>query len=250
MISRSRSSRSPTRWRALGEAYEQLDDQHADVLEEQLFRPVQSAYGRAQRTYSEFASRSQLRARTFSVHSPGAQSQTVRELIERAGDAAYDADQSIAELQDSMLPVEVGRSRAARRPLAGPRDAVGGAGPRPRARAHGRSLAARPPTRSSRLPAHEEEDLAAGRRGGARYERALRGGRTGQGRRAGGPRQRPAGLCRRSQAPRHGVAAEQARPCRRHPEGRRAGRHRVPQRHARPRLPPACRAPGDPPRSP
>ncbi len=55
----------------LGEAYEQLDDQHADVLEEQLFRPVQSAYGRAQRTYAEFASRSQLRARTFSAHSPG-----------------------------------------------------------------------------------------------------------------------------------------------------------------------------------
>lgn len=92
----------------LGEAYEQLDEQHADILEEQLFRPVQSAYGRAQRTYADFASRSQLRARTFAPHSPGAQSQSVRELIERAGDAAYDADQSIAELQDSMLPVEVG----------------------------------------------------------------------------------------------------------------------------------------------
>jgi len=92
----------------LGEAYEQLDEQHGDVLEEQLFRPVQSAYGRAQRTYSEFASRSALRARTFSEHSPGVQSQGVRVLIERAGDAAYDADQAIAELQDSMLPVEVG----------------------------------------------------------------------------------------------------------------------------------------------
>ena len=41
---------------ALGEAYEQLDEQTADVLEEQLFRPVQAAYGRARRTYSEFAS--------------------------------------------------------------------------------------------------------------------------------------------------------------------------------------------------
>jgi hypothetical protein len=92
----------------LGEAYEQLDEQHGDVLEEQLFRPVQSAYGRAQRTYSEFASRTQLRARTFSPHSPGAQSQSVRDLIDRAGDAAYDADQAIADLQDSMLPVEVG----------------------------------------------------------------------------------------------------------------------------------------------
>jgi hypothetical protein len=92
----------------LGEAYEQLDEQHGDVLEEQLFRPVQGAYGRAKRTYSEFASRSALRARTFDAHSPGVQSQSVRVLIERAGDAAYDADQSIADLQDSLLPIEVG----------------------------------------------------------------------------------------------------------------------------------------------
>jgi hypothetical protein len=92
----------------LGEAYEQLDDQHGDILEEQLFRPVQSAYGRAKRTYAEFATRSSMRPRSFDTHSPGAQSQSVRELIERAADAAYDADQSIAELQDSMLPVEVG----------------------------------------------------------------------------------------------------------------------------------------------
>lgn len=93
---------------ALGEAYEQLDEDTADVLEEQLFRPVQSAYGRARRTYSEFASRSSLRGRTFGAHSPGLQSQGVRALIDRAVDAAQDADQSIAELQDSMLPVEVG----------------------------------------------------------------------------------------------------------------------------------------------
>jgi hypothetical protein len=92
----------------LGEAYEQLDEQHGDVLEQQLFRPVQSAYGRAQRTYAEFAARSGLRARTFSAHSPGLQSQSVQALIERAGDAAHDAEQAIAELQDSMLPVEVG----------------------------------------------------------------------------------------------------------------------------------------------
>ncbi|MGA9860222.1 MAG: hypothetical protein WBQ18_20310, partial [Solirubrobacteraceae bacterium] len=92
----------------LGEAYEQLDEQHADTLEAQLFRPVQSAYGRAKRTYAEFAARSQLRARNFDAHSPGSQAQSVRELVERAGDAAYDADQSIADLQDSMLPVEVG----------------------------------------------------------------------------------------------------------------------------------------------
>ena len=92
----------------LGEAYEQLDETHADVLEEQLFRPVQSAYGRAVRTHTDFASRSGLRPRSFAPHSPGLQSQTVQDLIERAADAVQDADQSIAELQDSMLPVEVG----------------------------------------------------------------------------------------------------------------------------------------------
>jgi hypothetical protein len=92
----------------LGEAYEQLDEQHGDVLEERLFRPVQGAYGRAKRTYAEFASRSNLRARSFDAHSPGVQSQSVQDLVERAADAAYDADQSIADLQDSMLPVEVG----------------------------------------------------------------------------------------------------------------------------------------------
>jgi len=93
---------------SLGEAYEQLDEHNADVLEERLFRPVQGAYGRGQRTHSEFASRSSLRARTFDAHSPGSQAQSVRELIERAAQEAEDADQAIAELQDSMLPVEVG----------------------------------------------------------------------------------------------------------------------------------------------
>ena len=38
---------------ALGAAYELLDEQTADRMEEQLFRPVQQAYGRAQRTHSE-----------------------------------------------------------------------------------------------------------------------------------------------------------------------------------------------------
>ncbi len=93
---------------SLGEAYEQLDEQHADILEAELFRPVQAAYGRAQRTHSEFATRTGLRTRSFAAHSPGVQSQSVQQLIERAADASEDADQSIADLQDSMLPVEVG----------------------------------------------------------------------------------------------------------------------------------------------
>jgi hypothetical protein len=93
---------------SLGEAYEQLDEHTADVLEDQLFRPVQLAYGRAKRTHSEFATRSNLPTRAFDAHTPGPQSQSVQALIERAVDATRDADQSIAELQDSMLPIEVG----------------------------------------------------------------------------------------------------------------------------------------------
>ena len=42
---------------ALGAAYEQLDEQSGDRLEEELFRPVQLAYGRARRTHAGFAER-------------------------------------------------------------------------------------------------------------------------------------------------------------------------------------------------
>jgi hypothetical protein len=93
---------------AFGEAYEQLDERAGDVLEEKLFRPVQSAYALARRTYSDFAARSNLRARTFAPHTAGPAGQSIQSLIERAVDAVHDADQSIADLQDSMLPVEVG----------------------------------------------------------------------------------------------------------------------------------------------
>ena len=92
----------------LGEAYEQLDERTADELEDVLFRPVQLAYGRAQRTHLEFARRSGLPGRQFEPQSPGLQSQSARELIEGGADAAGAADQLIGALQDSMLPVEVG----------------------------------------------------------------------------------------------------------------------------------------------
>jgi len=93
---------------ALGAAYEQLDEHTADVLEEQLFRPVQVAYGRAQRTYAGFASRHGLTARSFGVASAGLPSQGVRGFLEHAVEAVEDADIALATLQDSMLPVEVG----------------------------------------------------------------------------------------------------------------------------------------------
>jgi hypothetical protein len=93
---------------AVGDAYDQLDERTADALEAQLFRPLQSAYGRAQRTYAGFAGRHGLESRSFEATGPGAPSRGVREFIETAADAVSEADTILADLQDSMLPVEVG----------------------------------------------------------------------------------------------------------------------------------------------
>jgi hypothetical protein len=92
---------------ALGEAYEQLDEQTADRLEEQLFRPVQTAYGRGQRTYAAFAGRTGGRERTFTAPGPGLPAQA-RDHVARAIDQVHLADDTLGTLQDSMLPVEVG----------------------------------------------------------------------------------------------------------------------------------------------
>ncbi|MDQ6745851.1 MAG: hypothetical protein M3Z27_07560 [Actinomycetota bacterium] len=93
---------------ALGEAYEWLDDQSADRLEEELFRPAQAAFGRAQRTHLEFAGRHGLPAAAFSAPSLGGRPGDARGAIERAAGALAGADQTLATLQDSMLPVDVG----------------------------------------------------------------------------------------------------------------------------------------------
>jgi hypothetical protein len=93
---------------ALGAAYEALDEASADRLEEGLFRPVQAAYGRAQRTHAGFAERYGLPGRTFTPASAGLPSQGVKGFLERAVEAIVEADTLLAELQDSMAPVEVG----------------------------------------------------------------------------------------------------------------------------------------------
>jgi hypothetical protein len=93
---------------ALGEAYEQLDEQSADRLEERLFRPVQIAYGRAQRTYTSFAERHELPGRMFAPATPPPPSAGVRGLIDAATAAVAGADYTLGELQDSLAPVEVG----------------------------------------------------------------------------------------------------------------------------------------------
>lgn len=91
----------------LGEAYESMEEHAADRLEDQLFRPLQAAYGTARRTHAEFAARHGMPGRTFAQPSPGRPAGP-REELELAAEQVRSADETIATLQDSMLPVEVG----------------------------------------------------------------------------------------------------------------------------------------------
>jgi hypothetical protein len=93
---------------ALGEAYEQLTTGPADKLEEELFQPVQAAYGRAKKTHAGFAQRHGLPARTFMPAEPGLPSTGIHGFIDNAVAAVEEADAELVELQDSMAPVEVG----------------------------------------------------------------------------------------------------------------------------------------------
>jgi hypothetical protein len=109
----------------LAEAYEQLDEQSAEKLEEECFRPLQLAYGRAKRTHTEFAGRHALQAAAFDQQATGLASQGAAAFIARAVEAAGAADRTLAGLQDSMLPVEAGDEElragltAVREPLGG-----------------------------------------------------------------------------------------------------------------------------------
>jgi hypothetical protein len=93
---------------ALGDAYELLDEATADRLEESLFAPVQGAYGRAKRTHAEFAARHGLPAHAFASPPSGAPSHGVKGFVELAVEAVGRADAALVQLQDSLLPVEVG----------------------------------------------------------------------------------------------------------------------------------------------
>jgi hypothetical protein len=93
---------------AIGDAYELLDDVSAEQLEDTLFGPVQAAYGRAKRTHAEFADRHGLPKRTFASPPSGAPSRGVKGFLDQAVGAVVKADGELGQLQDSMLPVEVG----------------------------------------------------------------------------------------------------------------------------------------------
>jgi hypothetical protein len=92
----------------VGAAYELLDELTAERLEDDLFRPLQRALGRARRTNAQFADRHGLGAPAVPEPTPGVPSQGVKAFVERAAAAATEASHLIAELQDSMLPIESG----------------------------------------------------------------------------------------------------------------------------------------------
>ena len=92
----------------LGEAFELLDDAGAERLEDQLFRPVQRAYARAKRAQGTFADRVGLVAPASGSPSAGPPSQGPKLLVERAAGAAAEAALVVADLPDSLRPIEAG----------------------------------------------------------------------------------------------------------------------------------------------
>ena len=108
----------------LSDAYERLDDHAADRLEAELFQPAQAAYGLAKRTHAAFADRYGLHAGTFAAQTPAGNPHGAREAIDLAVAALQGADTTLATLQDSMLPVEVGDPEL-RGGLSGVRELIG-----------------------------------------------------------------------------------------------------------------------------
>jgi hypothetical protein len=109
----------------LAEAYDGLDEHNGDRLEDGVFRPVQVAYGRAKRTHAEFAARRGMPGRSFGQPPAGLSSRGAPGYIDSAVDAVAQADEDLAALQDSMLPVEAG-DEGLRAGLSAIRDRVSG----------------------------------------------------------------------------------------------------------------------------
>jgi hypothetical protein len=114
---------------SLTEAYELLDEQSAERMETEIFRPVQAAYGRARRTQAEFAARHGLPQRSFEPAVRGAPARGVKGFVEAAVHEISEADRTLGTLQDSMLPVEVGDAEL-RAGLEQVRGLIGGIGVR------------------------------------------------------------------------------------------------------------------------
>jgi hypothetical protein len=113
---------------SVSEAHEQLDEQSAERLESNLFTPIQRAYALARRTHIEFAARCGLQSATREAQTRGAPSHGAKGFLEHAIEAASAADATLAELQDSLLPVEVGDAQLRSR-LSSVRELLGGVTP-------------------------------------------------------------------------------------------------------------------------
>jgi hypothetical protein len=92
---------------ALGEAYELLDENMADRMEASVFKPTQAAYGQLKRTLAEFATRYGLPQPTFRPSTIPAPTDPHTSL-DHVADLIQSADDALSELQDTLLPVEVG----------------------------------------------------------------------------------------------------------------------------------------------
>ena len=110
---------------ALGVAYELLDERSQDRLEDELFGPVQKGYGRAKKTYTDFAARYGLPAATFAQPSSTSGSRDVRRFLDAAIEAADEAEEVLIHLQDSGQTVDYGDAEL-RAGLAGVREIIGG----------------------------------------------------------------------------------------------------------------------------
>jgi hypothetical protein len=109
---------------ALGVAYELLDERSADRLEDELFGPVQKAYGRAKRTYADFAARYGLPAQTFTQPTSTSGSRDIRRFLDAAVEGVDEAEEILIHLQDSGQTVDYGDADL-RAGLAGVRELVG-----------------------------------------------------------------------------------------------------------------------------
>jgi hypothetical protein len=93
----------------LGAAYELLDERLGDRLEEELYGPAQRAYGTLRRVHAGFAERVGIPAATFATPEvTTGPREGAGVVVGHAVESLAHADALLAELQDTMLPVEVG----------------------------------------------------------------------------------------------------------------------------------------------
>jgi len=93
----------------LGTAYEALDEHAADELESQLYGPIGLAAKTLLASVTAFAGRcGEAFERPVAKHFAGGREDGARQHVDAALAFVGEADEILAELQDSLIPVEVG----------------------------------------------------------------------------------------------------------------------------------------------